>query len=134
MSAAKKGGLAADVSAFAAVLLIVVGVLQGFAGLAAWAKKGTGVYAATSDHSYFLHLNTTSWGWLHIVLGVVIFFAGVGIASGQTWARAVGIVVAAVSAVTNFAFVPIYPVWAILLIALDVLIIWALTTYHGKVV
>ena len=132
MSSRNQRGLAADLSAFAAILLMVVGVIQGFAGLTAWASNGSKVYAATADKTYFLHLSSGGWGWVHMVLGVLIFCAGVGVASGQTWARVVGIVVASVSAIANFGFVPIYPVWAILLLTLDVLIIWALATYRGR--
>lgn len=131
-STRRQPDLAGSVSAFAGILLMVVGVAQGFVGLTAWASNGSPVYAATKHSSYFLHLNTNSWGGLHVVLGVLIFCAGVGISYGALWARVAGIVVVAVSAIANFAFIPIYPFWAILLVALDVLIIWALTTHSGK--
>jgi hypothetical protein len=65
------------------------------------------------------------------VVGVIVALAGWGLLSGQTWARVVGITVAAISATTNFLFIPYYPFWSILIIALDVFVIWALAA-HGR--
>jgi hypothetical protein len=62
-------------------------------------------------------------------VGVLVLCADFGVPAGKVWARAVGVIVAAISAVVNFAFIPIYPVWAVIIIALDVLVIWALTVY-----
>jgi len=131
MSSHERSGVAIGFSAFAAIMLMVIGVFQGFAGLAALAKNHTTIYAATGDKTYFLHLSTSGWGWTHIILGVIIFLAGLGVLAGQVWARTVGVILAAISAVANFAFIPIYPVWAIVIIALDIFVIWALTT-HGR--
>ena len=118
-------------SAFAGVMLIIVGVSHFLAGLAGVLKHNTTVYATKENASYYLHLNTAGWGFIHMLIGAVIFAAGLGVFSGQVWARTVGVLLAALSLVTNFAFIPVYPVWAIVLIALDVCIIWALTA-HGR--
>jgi len=75
----------------------------------------------------------TSPGWIHLILGVVVFAAGVGLPAGQTWARVVGVVLAVISAVENFLFLPYYPFWAIFVIAVDLMIIWALLVY-GRVI
>jgi hypothetical protein len=72
----------------------------------------------------------TGWGWIHLILGVLVALAGIGIVQGQTWAAVVGITLASLSLLVNFAFIPYYPVWSILIIALDVIVIWALVTYR----
>jgi len=73
----------------------------------------------------------TSWGWVHLIVGVLVAVAGVFVLRGAVWARTVGVAVAAVSALLNFMWLPYYPVWSILIIAVDVLVIWALTA-HGR--
>lgn len=131
MSTNQRSEFAVGMSAFAGVMLIIVGISHFLAGLAGVLKHNTTVYTTKTNPTYYLHLNTAGWGWIHMLLGVVIFLAGIGIFAGQVWARSVGVLVAALSLVTNFAFIPVYPVWAIVLIALDVSIIWALTA-HGR--
>ena len=70
-----------------------------------------------------------AWGWIHLIVGVVVIAAGYGVFSGAAWARVVGITLASLSAIANFFFIPYQPVWAILIIALDVLVIAALAAY-----
>ena len=86
-------------------------------------------YVATRN--YLFEFDATAWGWIHLVLGAIVAFAGWGLLSGQTWARIVGITLAALSATANFLFIPYYPFWSLLLITLNVLVIWALTA-HGR--
>jgi len=112
---------------FAAVMMIMVGVWQAMAGLIAIFENE--VYLPTRNYLFELDLST--WGWIHLVLGLVVAFAGYGLLSGQTWARVVGITLAALSATTNFLFIPYYPFWSILIIAVDIFVIWALTA-HGR--
>lgn len=131
MSETKPSGAAIGFSAFAAIMLLTIGVFQVIAGISAIAKDDAVIFANTAEKSYFLHLSTSGWGSIHLVLGIVLFLAGLGVLSGQVWARTVGVVVAGVSAIANFAFIPIYPVWSIIIIALDVAVIWALTA-HGR--
>jgi hypothetical protein len=76
-------------------------------------------------------LDATGWGWIHLLVGVVVACAGVAVMAGQTWARIVGITLAVVSALTNFAFIPYYPFWSLTVIALDVFVVWALAV-HGR--
>ena len=93
---------------------------------------------ALTDPSYFLvdesrllaGLDYTTWGWTYLLGGLLIFAAGIGVFTGQVWARAVGVALAAVSAVGNFGFLGAYPIVALLLIAMDLMIIYALTV-HG---
>jgi len=112
---------------FAAVMLITVGCFQVIAGIAAIAEDD--IYAKGPD--YILQLDVTTWGWLHLALGALLILSGLGIMSGNVLARTVGVLVAAVSMVANFAFVPWYPLWSIAVIAVDVAVIWALTA-HGR--
>jgi hypothetical protein len=71
------------------------------------------------------------WGWIHLVIGLAAVFAGFGLFSGRVWARTVGVLVAGLSIIANFAWLPYYPGWAVLIIAFDVFVIWALTA-HGR--
>ena len=81
--------------------------------------------------NYILELDATTWGWIHLVLGIVVTLAGFSVLSGRTWARVVGILVVGLSAIANFAFIPYYPIWSIMIIAIDVVVIWALAV-HGR--
>ena len=76
----------------------------------------------------------SSWlfgGWVHLIVGLVMLLAGIGVFSGNFLARTVGVIVAALSLIANFFFIPAYPLWALIVITIDVLVIWALTA-HGK--
>ena len=88
------------------------------------------MYVTTPQYVYSFDI--TGWGWIHLILGAVVAAAGVGVVRGATWAVVVGITLASLSALVNFAFIPYYPVWSILIIALDVAIIWALATYRRE--
>lgn len=117
--------MAAWTSVLAAVVMMIVGVFQIVAGLAA-IINGPTFYASTAK--YFLTFNTTTWGWIHLVLGILVGVAGFFILTGNVLARTVGIVLAGLQALVNFVWLPYYPVWGIIVIALDVLVIWALAT------
>jgi hypothetical protein len=112
---------------FAAVLLFVVGLFNIMDGLVAVLKDEV---VLGSGPRVTVLLDITAWGWIHLALGLVFVAAGIGIFLGQTWARLVGVVAVSVNMVTQVMNVPAYPVWSILIIALDVVIIWALTV-HG---
>ena len=127
----ERSGFAAGLSAFAGFMLLLAGSFQMLAGLSAIFKGNTSIYARTADATYVLHLSTSGWGWLHLLVGLIVFLAGLGIFAGQVWARTVGVLVALASAVVNFMFIPIYPFWAIVIITIDVFVIWALTA-HGR--
>jgi hypothetical protein len=86
-------------------------------------------YVVTQE--WIFEFSTTSWGWTHLILGVVVFLAGLGIFSGAVWARTVGVVLAVISGLVAFAWLPYYPVWGILFVTMSVLTIWALTA-HGR--
>ncbi|MFJ1884436.1 MULTISPECIES: hypothetical protein [unclassified Streptomyces] len=109
-------------TAFAAVLMIFGGAMAIFEGIAAIAKDA--VFVATRD--YLFRFNLTGWGWIHLALGILIVIAGCALFTGAAWARVVGIVLAGLSALANFLWLPHYPLWSIVLMAIDVFVIWAL--------
>ncbi|MDH6224425.1 MULTISPECIES: DUF7144 family membrane protein [Streptomyces] len=111
---------------FAGVLLGVSGavtVLQGIAAIA-----GDDVYGRIG--SYVFEFTLTGWGVAHLVIGVLLLVTGVGVLGGRAWARAVGLVLAVISLIEQFLFLPYAPVWSVLLIALDVFVVWALAAYR----
>jgi hypothetical protein len=109
---------------FAASMMIMLGIWQVFIGIAAIAGDDFFVI----QEGYVYNLDTTAWGWIHVVLGAVVVLTGLFLFSGAAWARAVGILLAALAVVNNFLFLPYYPVWSIMVIALAVFVIWALAT------
>jgi hypothetical protein len=82
------------------------------------------IFTKVPEYSYALDAKT--WGWVHLVLGIFLGVAGWGVLRGRLWARVVGTILAASSAVTHFMFIPYQPLWSILIVALNILIIWAL--------
>jgi hypothetical protein len=123
----RKSGWAIGLTTFAAIMLMMVGffhVLAGFAGI-----FENEFYAKTPN--YWLEFDASAWGWIHLLWGVVVLVAGFSLLTGSLFGRTLGVIAAAVSAVANFAFLPLYPVWSIVIIALDVAVIWALTA-HGR--
>jgi hypothetical protein len=113
---------------FAAIMMIMVGVFQALQGLIAIFENE--FYVATRN--YLFQFDATTWGWIHLILGLVMAFAGWGLLSGRTWARVVGITLAALSATANFLFIPYYPFWAIIVLTLDIFVIWALAAHGGE--
>jgi hypothetical protein len=112
---------------FAAIMMIMSGIFQAFAGLVAIFENE--FYVPTRN--YLFQFDATSWGWIHLILGLVVAFAGWGLLSGRTWARTVAIVLAVLSAIANFAFIPYYPFWSLLIITLDIFVIWAVAAHGG---
>jgi len=121
---ARGNAFARGTTTFAATMMLVIGVFQFFQGLVA-AVRG-GFYVVTPDYLY--SVNTTGWGWIHMALGAVLVLTGLFLFTGATWARVIGIGLVALSAIANFFFLPYYPLWSLLIIALDVVVIWALAT------
>jgi hypothetical protein len=107
---------------FAATMMIMIGVFQILMGISAIVRNS--FIVVRGDYVY--HLNTTAWGWIHLGLGAAIVLTGIGLFTGATWAKIAGIVLVVLSAVDNFLFIPYYPFWSLLLIALDVFVVWAL--------
>ena len=97
----------------------------------------TGFVAIVNDdffvvtQEWIFEFSTTSWGWTHLVLGTVVLLAGLGVFTGAVWARTVGVILAVISGLAAFAWLPYYPVWGILFVTMSVLTIWAFTV-HGR--
>ena len=108
---------------FAVVMLAMIGIFQLIAGLVAIIDDD--FYVVTQNYTF--DIDTSAWGWIHLLIGILLLLAGYGLYSGATWGAAVAIVMAALAAVENFFFIPYYPFWSLLVIALCVWVIWALT-------
>ena len=108
---------------FAAVLMILIGIFQSIAGLTAIVDDD--FYVLTQNYTF--DIDTTAWGWIHLILGIVVLLAGIALFAGKGWAGVVALMLAVLSAVANFFFIPYYPFWTIVDIALAVWVIWALT-------
>ena len=112
---------------FAAIMMVMTGFFQVLAGLVAIFENE--FYVATRE--YLFQFDATTWGWIHLLVGLLVAFAGWGLLSGRTWARVVAITLAVLSAVANFLFIPYYPFWSLLIITLDIFVIWAIAA-HGR--
>lgn len=127
MSQRDVSGAAVGWTWFAAVMMWLMGAGHVIAGLAGIINDEFYVIG----REYLFEFDSTVWGWVHLAAGALVFTAGVYLLSGQVWARTIGVILAVVSVLGNFAWLPYYPVWSILLIAAGVFVIWALTV-HGR--
>jgi hypothetical protein len=108
---------------FAASMLVLVGCFQALAGLVAIFDDD--FFVVTRNYTY--DLDTTAWGWIHLIVGIAVAFTGFALFAGRTWAAITALFLAMLSALTSFFFIPYYPWWSLLVIALDVWVIWSLT-------
>jgi hypothetical protein len=123
----RRSGWAVGYTVFAGVFMITAGIWHAISGL-------TGIledkfYAVTPN--YIFEFDATTWGWIHLILGIVVTLAGFALFTGSVWARSIAVVLAVFSMIVNFAFIPFYPLWSIVIIALDIGVIWAVTA-HGR--
>ena len=112
---------------FAATMMVLIGIFHAIAGLVAIVDDE--FYVAT--RKYVFELDTTQWGWIHLIVGILIALAGFGLLSGSVLSRTIGVIMAGISAVAGFAWLPYFPVWGVVIIAMAVAVIWALTA-HGR--
>ena len=129
MASRDVSGWTVGFAVFAGVMLMLIGVFHALTGLAAIIEDE--FFVVGSNYAY--EFDATAWGWLHLIYGAILVFAGYGVFQGATWARLVGITLASISAVGNFFFIPYQPIWALLIISLDVLVIAALAAYDRDV-
>lgn len=115
--------------AFAAIMMVMLGAFHMIQGLVALFSDTT--YVVTKNH-LVLHLDYTAWGWIHLIGGAIVIAAGYALFAGQTWARVVAVIVALVSALVNVGFLGAYPIWSTIMIAIDILVIWALVVHGGE--
>lgn len=113
---------------FAGAMLVLMGVFQAIEGLVALFRTG---YYAVPASDLVVSVNYNTWGWIHLILGVIAILVGFGLITGNTVARVLGVILAGLSAIVNLAFIAAYPVWSTILIALDVIIIYAIIV-HGR--
>jgi hypothetical protein len=113
---------------FASFMMIMVGSFQAIEGLVAIFDDG--FYHVTSSN-LVLHVNYNVWGWVHLLLGALLIVSGVGVLAGNIVARAVAILLAGLSALVNLVFIEAYPIWSVIIITVDVLVIYALVV-HGR--
>lgn len=128
MATQEVSGWTAGLVVFAGVLMVMAGVFHALTGLAAIIENEYFVVGP----NYAYELDVSAWGWIHLIFGIVVAAAGWGVFNGATWGRVVGISLATISAIANFFWIPYQPVWAILIIALDVLVIGALASYSPR--
>ncbi len=114
---------ATGLTVFAAVIMIISGAIQALQGIVALANSDFYVVGA----KYTFQFDVTAWGWIHLLLGIAVAVVGVFLFMGQAWARWTGIVIVGFAMIANFAWVPYYPVWGIIVLALDGAVIWALS-------
>jgi hypothetical protein len=112
---------------FAAFMLILLGCFHAIQGLVALFDDQKFLVA---DSGLVVSVDYTAWGWVHLIGGIILALAGISLLAGRMWARVVGVIAASVSAIVNIAFLQAYPIWSAIMIAVDVLIIWAITV-HG---
>lgn len=113
---------------FAGTMMILVGTFHVMAGLVALLEND---YFLVASDGLVVSISFTAWGWVHLILGLVIAIGGGALMSGRTWGRVVAVAVAMVSAIVNLAFMNAYPLWSTIMITIDILVIYAVTA-HGE--
>ncbi|MGP3927594.1 DUF7144 family membrane protein [Streptomyces sp. 8N616] len=119
--------LASGLVAFAAVMLIIGGLLNVFRGIMAIAEDD--IFVTTPD--YVFEFDVSGWGWIHLVLGVLAVIVGFGLFKATLGARIIGVLLAGLLLISSFLSLPYYPLWSIILIAIYGFVIWALCVVRG---
>jgi hypothetical protein len=108
---------------FAGSILTLAGIFQAITGLVAIINDNFFVVSK----NYTFDLDVTAWGWIHLIIGIIVFVVGLGLFTGAGWAAVGAIAIAMLSAIANFFFIPYYPIWSLVVIGLNVWVIWSLT-------
>lgn len=114
---------------FGSMMMLMLGAFHMFQGFVALFQSE---YYLVGQNGLTISVDYTAWGWSHLILGAVVMATGIAVLYGQMWARVIGVVIAMASALVNLAFLAAYPVWSMMMIVLDVLVIWALTVHGGE--
>jgi len=124
-----RNNTAVGFTVFAGAMMIMLGLFEAFQGLVALFNDN--FYVA--GRKWVFEFDITAWGWIHLIVGLVVAVAGYFVFRGAVWARAVGVAFAGLSALLNFMWLPYYPIWSLLIITLDVVVIWALIAHGGEI-
>jgi hypothetical protein len=127
MASRETSGWAVGWTTYAAVWMWILGFFHAMAGFVGILEDE--LYAVTPN--YVFQLDVTTWGWIHLIMGIVVFIAGFAVFSGAVWARTIGVILAVLSTLSTFAWLPWYPLWGLVMITANVFVIWALTV-HGR--
>jgi hypothetical protein len=127
MSQKQGSDWAAGWISFAGFMMIMLGAFHAIAGLVGIIDDQFYV----STQKYVFQFDRTTWGWIHLLVGIIVVLAGFGVFTGALWARIVGVILAVGSAIAAFAWLPYYPIWGIAIIVVAIAVIWALTM-HGR--
>jgi hypothetical protein len=114
---------------FAGIMMVMLGTFHIIDGLIALFNDE---YFLVAKSGLTVHVDYTVWGWVHLIGGVIVIVAGVGLFSGQVWARFIAVPIAMLSALVNIAFLSAYPIWSTIMITIDILVIWAVTVHGGE--
>lgn len=112
---------------FASTMMLILGVFHMFEGIIALARHA---YINFPTSGLTIQVSYSQWGWVQLIAGVLVFLAGLGLFTGRMWARALAIILVAISALVNFAWATTFPIWSVTLLAIDLLIIYVLIA-HG---
>ena len=115
---------------FAGTMMMILGAFHMFEGIVALFRN-TEIAFPTSGLT--IQVSFTQWGWLQIIAGALVFAAGLGLFTGRMWARVLGVILVSISAMVNFAWATIYPVWSITLLAMDFLVLYALIAHGAEI-
>lgn len=127
MQQRERSGAAVGWTMFAAITMLLIGVWWIIAGLVGVIDDN--FYVTTRN--YVFKFDTTWWGWIHLITGAIVVLAGFWLFTGAVWARTVGVIMAIWAALLAFAWLPWYPIWAIIIVAASITVMWALTA-HGR--
>jgi len=113
---------------FAGIMLIMLGIFQAIEGFVAIFDNG---YYLVRPNGLVINVDYTAWGWLHLIIGLIAVAIGLGLMAGNMIARIAGVIIAVISATLNLLFIGAYPVWSTIIIAVDVIVIYAIAV-HGR--
>ena len=127
MNEQQSSGWAVGWTAFAGIMMIMLGIWWVLAGLVGLFNQE--FYVVTLN--WIFQFNVATWAWVHLILGIIVTLAGFALFQGAVWARTIGVIFALISTLVAFAWLPWYPFWAILKIVVSIAVIWSLTV-HGR--
>jgi hypothetical protein len=119
---------ATGLNTYAGLVMVIAGAWHILEGIPAIVHDRVYVSAASGTYAFDL----SAWGWIHLVVGIVVAAVGVAVLRGKSWAAAMGMILAGLSLLGNFLFVPWYPFWSLLIMALDATVIYALARYQSE--